>query len=249
MTIIADAREKEKDILKGSDRVMLLDYSRDDSDATYSYDLHVICDTNPDHKVVEYKFERKSWPDFVQSWFDGKLERQLEAVDGLIIELDPLAFMMMAPMRKPNESDTDFGTRVAAWQRAQEAAMKHLIAVSTKMWVLPVLGGPEVTMRMMRYVERHPTLEVKANRVHGASEHPLVGMLRALPGFNPDYQCPDGRAKGDVLIGHLDRNWPEWRKDVRAAMRMQHWGEVDFGKGVRRFGPGTLSTIAERMDS
>lgn len=247
MTIIVDKRESEHAIIKGGDRQMLLEYERDDSDATYSYDIHVIADKNPDFKVKEFRFERKAWGDFVQSWHDGKLERQLEAVDGLIIELDPIGMMMNTPVRKTDESDQAYGNRLSAYTRGQEAAMKHLVAISTKMWVLPIVGGPDVTMRMMRYIENNPDLAVKTNRVKGASEHPLIGMLRALPGINPEYQCPDGRTKGQTILDHLDGMDDQWRGNLIKAWRMPEWGEIDFGKGVRRIGPGTLAKMGEAL--
>lgn len=247
MTIIVDKRESVQAIIKGADRQMFLEYEREDSGAKYSYDIHVICDTNPDHAIKEYRFERKEWFDFVASWQAGKLERQLEAVDGLVIELDVLGFMMATPKKEADEGPQTYGARLSKWQRNQEAAMKHLAALSANMWVLPIIGGPETTMHIMRYIERHPDTPVKTNRVKGASEHPLIGMLRAVPGINPEYQCPDGRSKGQVILDTLDAEEPGWRDDVLQAWRVSKWPEMDFGAGVRRIGPGTLATIAESL--
>ena len=227
MTLLADSREKDKTLLRNCDEVTLLEYrTPEQPDKVWSYDYHLICNAEGARKKSpgehwEYRFERKSWTDYVQTWKakDGRLERQLEAVDGLIVEYDPVSvYLEMEALRRPGMTDVELDAAKAMFRKDSLNALKHLAQVSSKMWVI-TSGGPDETVHILRYLERNPPGAHKANRVRAPRMDFSAQVLRAL-GLNPDRALPDGRRLGDVLWASVDQEL------LAKALGIHGWGDV-----------------------
>lgn len=248
--LIADSRETNTTIVKGCDRQMALTYRRPEApEHAFSYDLHVIADKDPRHGVREFRFERKAWPDFVQSWLSGYLERQLEAVDGLVVEYDPFAIMVSAPKQEDGEDEMAYKNRLSIYHRTQRSAEKHLMKVAANMWVIPS-RNPECTIDLMRDLERNADVAVRQNRIKGKSEAVHMAVLRQFPGINPDNLLPSGRRLGEVIWDSIDR------AGLVAALNLMEWTRIDMTDGVaipeggkrpRGIGLSTVQKVAEAL--
>lgn len=237
MPVIVDAREKDPILLGGADEVWLLDYERPGEPGTiYSYDILVA----REHPHRELRFERKTWPDYVRSWTEGKLEGQLEAVDGLVIELDPIAIAEGAPVRNHGEAEHLWRARRHNYYQLHQSAWKHLATLAANCWVIPS-EGPACTLALMRYLEANIDLKVRNNRVKGPKGSARRRILAALPGVNPDRELPDGRTVGDALETAVD-----WNK-LADALNLAAWTRLDLGKGAKGFGLGTLSRVSDAL--
>lgn len=135
MTIVADSREKNLYLKENVDEVRFLGYKAVGSDANYSYDILVTTEAGQD-----IKFERKAMPDAIQSFAEGKLDRQSLAVDALLIEWDDVELQM-----SPRMQDEKYRLLAANTK-------KHLWRVSLTM---PVIWTGSVTesVAFLRYLE------------------------------------------------------------------------------------------------
>lgn len=195
MTLIVDQREKNKEMKALCDEEWLLDYEREgqilnDDGTPYSYDFLIAADG------IELRFERKTLVDFVGSWKSGRLERQLEAVHGLLLENDPFDLS-----DKANSVDAE----------TEINAMKHLAVISSRMWVI-LSPGWRATIEILRYIERNPKLELRQNRVKGRGESIRQRLLGALPGVNPDRIGAEAELAVDWEALAKALNLPSWKE-------------------------------------
>lgn len=247
MTLLADSREKDKTLLRNSDEVTLLEYRTPaQPDKVWSYDYHLICNGDgaamrPDKpgEFWEYRLERKTWPDYVQTWKakDGRLERQLEAVDGFIIEFDPVSiYLEMEALRRPGMSDEELNKAKQQFAIDSRSAMKHLAQISAKMWVI-TSGGPDDTVHILRYLERNPPDQVKVNRIKAPDSTFQANVVRAL-GFNPERKMPDGRTLLESVWRHVDVD------ALPKALGLAAWGDY---LGVSQMGKALDVIRASRV--
>lgn len=201
--ILGDEREQSDAILENVDGVEHLAFREDGLE---SYDYLINCNDD-----TEYKVERKTFEDFVQSWQEGKLSRQLEGVDLLIVEQDSLwtdAFLLKAL----NEEKMNLCAN----------ARKHLTSIAANMWVIETLG-PEDTVRQMRYIEkRGGDMAVRANNVTYRAQDARRSMLEGLPHINVERELDDGTTVGDELEELVD--WDT----VVDGMNLNDWLDVDY---------------------
>lgn len=243
MAVIIDKREKNQWLLAQADEIALLDDIEQgvDEGVSYSYDICVICTETMKGYAIKpriYKFERKRWPDFVASWDEGKLERQLSHVDGLIVEFDPLEIMEMTPEQRDNESDPDYVARRAVFLKHQQSAFKHLARLSANMWVIHSLG-PEATMAILRWLEKEGhDLSVKPNKVKTLVSHPLYRVLDAVGHINMHRPLEDGRLIGEAIAPLVDV------EGLIKSLRMDKWVDLDLKPAKGRRTSITFGTVA-----
>lgn len=245
MTLIVDERQRGcSAIYRAADRIMDLEYSRDDQpDESFYYDIHLICDsaraTRKHGTIKEYTFCRKPWPEFVSSWVDNTLEYDLEPVDALIVEYNPVTIAEDVPKRMSDEPENTYRLRCMDYFRMQRAALKHLATISANMWVI-TSGGPDETIDILRSIEGNPNIEVQPHPISGVRLDVASRLLRALPRINPDRELPDGKTLRDLI-------WPLVDKEkLVEALNLKEWVHIDF-QGQRGIGIADLGAIADSL--
>lgn len=235
MTLIVDNNEKLAFFAENADaREPLFDIEQGvDEGAKFSYDFKV---TTPGGRVL--RFERKAWPDFVASWDDGKLERQVSAVNGLIVEFDVMELMDAAPMQRDNESQEEYLIRRKHFRAHQQNAIKHLSRLSANVWTIYSMS-PQDTLAILRWIEKEgDDLSIKPNRVKTVASHPLHRVLDAVGQVNMHRSVGDGRMVADLIAPLVDT------EKLVEALNLPAWSALDLGPGRRKIAPGTCARIA-----
>jgi hypothetical protein len=172
--VTVDSREKDAAILALADDRRLLEYVGTNGEA-FSYDLHIECD---DGTVV--RVERKALLDARSSMFHGDMDRQVAAVDVLVVEADPF---------------DDF--------EEMDVLREHLCTLSMN---LPVIyrKGPSDTMAFAHRIAKRGGVSVRPNNVRVKSPTWRRKFLSTLPGINPERPVADGYTLGDYLESIID---------------------------------------------
>lgn len=225
--VYIDDAEKNA-LLKGEcDAVWALDVEGeyDHHGTPYSYDFLVVTNA-PDREPVEIRIERKTWPDFVSSWHEGRLDRQLECVDALLLELDLFELSASDDIQpEPGWSNEDYQRRLDFAVEQRTRALKHLARISKNRWLL-VSFGPAFTISILRYIEANPDLALthigtEVPRRLLAPQNTRQRILEVLPGVNTGRRLADGRRVGDVLEALTD--WPA----LERALHLGDWLKAD----------------------
>lgn len=150
-----------------------------------------------------YTWERKVWNDFVNSWKEGKLDRQVAAANGLILEYDPM------------EADLEIAGDPAR-QLHHNNARLHLFRLAASAWVVQT-RGPQETMHFLRWLERQDSLDVRPNKVRGRGEDIIYRFLDQLPRVNPHAITAADEPLGAILAPTVDR------EALHAALHVEAW--------------------------
>lgn len=221
--LIADKRERLADIVSAADAQEFLDYpDPNGSDAPFSYDIRVELESGGIVRV-----ERKALrSDAVQSWLDGKLARQLSAVDLFCVEMPNVFDLAEQPLTQ-----------------VEQNFLKHLeyLKLSIPVWET---GGPGDTMRRLRWLaDRKDGISIRPNRIEGSGSRESVqaAILRAAmagSGHSPSRATPSGTV-GAQLAALVD--WPA----LANALRVESWDKADWAG--RKPSDKTLGRIIERV--
>lgn len=232
--LIIDSREKSEVLKKGADEVRLLAYDKDDK-VNLSFDALI---ERPDGTQI--RVERKRFADFEASWVRGGMERQLEAVDLLIVEYDASAVQMESPAA----SDRTF----EAYWAVHNNARRHLALLCLSMPVI-VTNDELETLSVLRFLEQRPDLVVRANKVKGAKETTRRAILRALPGVNPDRSFVETGANDNVplhkpmTVGDSIERIVDW-KMLEESLNLGAWRTLP---GMKHFGDGRAGRIRREL--
>jgi len=214
MTLYRDSREKVAEINEACDDKKLLEYEGPMGEKfSYDFEIHTVTG-------AVLKVERKSWLDFVQSWKDNKMERQVGAVDLLIVEFT-----------KFNERDSI---------EVQVNALKHLTLMSLLMPVVITTGFKDTVMRM-RYIEkREDGFVLRQNKIRTQERSLRVALLEVLPGINP-YRKVNGVPLSDWIIQFVD-----W-EGVANALKAEEWTDrIDWGTS-KKLSPLVAAKIRKEL--
>jgi hypothetical protein len=192
--ITFDTREKlykRPDLRAAADKIEPLWYvDPTNPTARYSYDVKI----EATNGAFTLRGEIKQFSDAISSWIDGKLARQINAVDFFMLEWDPMDILVADP------SFTK-GHFLSMW--------KHLAVLSLS---CPVIfsDSAETTATLLRHLETRSDLEVRANRVKGRSESVRHRILGDLPGISSHARITALEAKVDwsALVAALRLDAP-----------------------------------------
>lgn len=189
--IRADSREKDPVIKAAADEVALLHYANPQNpNVLYSFDIEV---TTAGGQTL--RFERKAAGDFVSSFLAGKLDRQVSAVDALVVEWSDLALVAAMP---------DGDAARVKWMRGMEAARSHLARLSLAMPVI-ITNGPHETVARLKYLEaQEGELDLFENRVKVRGDTVAQALVNCLPGINGKYRLKDGRTRFEAIWDCVD---------------------------------------------
>lgn len=182
-----DSREQREPIValhNAPEPRRLLEYRLPNDPAAYSYDALVEWDGG------SLKVEIKQWGDYQSTWFAGRLERQVSAVDVFIVEDDPM--LAMADM--PNDEKA-----AAAWRRNRANAELHLATMALQLPVVRTSGIYQTIEVLRKFDESKGGTVVRTNRTAKPKDSPRMAILNAFPGLNPYRRLPDGRLLGDAI--------------------------------------------------
>lgn len=220
MTIIIDKKEKADPILEAADDKRHLSYDAGDGD--YSYDIHLECETGQ-----TFRIERKGWFDYLESWIDETVDRQVAHVDAFIVEIDfeQLQDYMLS------ETDIDFDQKVQLFRNAT----KHLARLAMNMPVI-ITDSAEETVDILEYFEESGVdMDVRENFVTYEELSDRHLMLSTLSGINPTRLLEEGGTVGDALEERVD-----WDQIVE-GLNLESWEEIAY------IGPGTTENIREAL--
>lgn len=174
MTIVVDSREKDGPLKDAADSVELLSYPNPSNPgAPYSYDIKVITQAGE-----QLRFERKRSDDFVQSFLDGKLDRQCATVDALIVEWDELEILS----KMPSESG-----KQKAFLGKYRAARMHLDRMSLSMPVIQTRSIEETVATLKYFESLTKPSGAFENKVNATGATVLEKMIRgASPSIDHD---------------------------------------------------------------
>lgn len=189
--IIIDSKERDPILCAIADERKHLAYMKAaDKSMTYSYDI----------ELYNYMWdrpmrgERKRWDDFIGSWVAGKVDRQCEAVDFLIVEWDVIAIELAAP--------ADDEKRRKFMMKA-ENAKKHLARLALSIPVI-IVSNVHETVAILKYLVKKRYLDHFDNRVHVAESDVSRSIIASLPGINVDYKMEGGHTRFDAIWDCVD---------------------------------------------
>lgn len=154
--ITADTRESNGFIQKSADERRFLKKVGPGGE-NWSYDLEV--ETKAGQVLT---FERKAMGDCIESFKQGKLDRQCSYVDALIVEWDEMALALTPGLQDPK------------YQALAKNCKRHLWRMSLSMPVLWT-SGPGETIEMLRWFEGKDkpfTLQPRASPTEGPQSPP-----------------------------------------------------------------------------
>lgn len=194
---------------------------------TFSFDTKVWGEKNgPD---LHLRGERKRLDDFLQSWLDGKLVRQLSYVDFLIVEWDEAALIKATPYHLR-----------ADMHKKIHNGKKHLVSLIMQP------GGPKVfrvnnqseTVLVLKHLARKldEGFDIPPTIAKIQGETARMRVYQALPGVNPNRKLKDGRRLHEALDDFVD-----W-EGICHALGVNEWPSKGIG-----LGPGRAKKVVDSL--
>lgn len=167
MTIIVDSRERVAELKDIADEVRLLRYPNPENPAApFSYDIEV--KTEYGERI---RFERKAADDFVQSFLNGKLDRQASIVDALIVEWDDFQIAMGQP--------SDSG-KAKAYLSKYRQARRHMERMALSMPII-MTSSVQGTIDMLQYFSKlDKPCEKFENKVQAKGATVMEKLVRSM---------------------------------------------------------------------